>query len=85
MVEIVCKGRQTWDDRSVMRYTVTDDGVLTISGALPSDNKVYINSPVKIRSIVMSVGVTSIGNENFENMGELEELTFPSTLKSIGA
>ena len=85
MAETVCKGRQTWDDRSVMRYTVTDDGVLTISGSLSARGKVHINAPVKIRSIVISEGVTSIGNGNFENMEELEELTFPSTLKSIGA
>ena len=84
MAETVCKGRQTWDDRSVMRYTVTDDGVLTISGALPARGKVYINAPVKIRSIVISEGVTSIGNENFEDMEELEDVTFPSTLKNIG-
>ena len=85
MAETVCKGRQTWDDRSVMRYTVTDDGVLTISGSLSARGKVYINAPVKIRGIVISEGVTSIGNENFEKMEELEELTFPSTLKAIGA
>ena len=85
MAETVCKGRQTWNDRSVMRYSVTDDGVLTISGSLSARGKVHINAPVKIRSIVISEGVTSIGNENFEKMEELEELTFPSTLKSIGA
>lgn len=68
-----------------MRYNITDDGVLTISGSLSARGHVFIKSSVIIRSIVISEGITSIGDENFNDMEEIEELTFPSTLKTIGA
>ena len=44
MAKIVGKGHKTWKDGAVMNYTITDDGVLSISGTLPLEDFVDIRS-----------------------------------------
>ena len=89
MSKVVSKGRNTWDDGSVMNYKITDEGIMYISGVLPGGNMVEIRSKSDFHHIVFEEGVTSIGGcKNygmFYEMLEIEELTFPASLQSIGS
>lgn len=84
MAKVVSKGRKTWKDGTVMTYSITDDGVLTISGNLFNGCEVPIKAKVPYRHIVIEDGVNAIGNENFKGCDELEELTLPSSVEKIG-
>lgn len=87
MAKIVSKGRNTWEDGTVMTYTITDNGILTISGVLKDWNSVYIRSKAPFHHIVIEEGITTIGNSKygmFYHMENIEELTLPSSLISIG-
>ena len=84
MSKIVSKGRKTWKDGSVMTYSITDDGVLTISGNLIDGCEVPVKSKASFRHIVIEEGVQAIGSENFKGLDELEELTLPSSVEKIG-
>ena len=84
MSTIVSKGRKTWKDGSVMTYSITDDGVLTVSGNLIDGYEVPVKSKAPFRHIVIEEGVQAIGSENFKGLDELEELTLPSSVKKIG-
>ena len=89
MSKIISKGRNTWDKESVMTYKITDDGILYISGILKSGNFIEIKSKAEFHHVVIEEGVTSIGGcKNygmFYGMLAMEELTLPSSLKSIGS
>lgn len=89
MSKVVSKGHNTWDDGSVMNYKITDEGIMYISGVLPGGNMIEIRSKADFHHIVFEEGVTSIGGcKNygmFYEMLEIEELTFPASLKSIGS
>lgn len=89
MSKIISKGHNTWDDGSVMNYKITDDGIMYISGVLQGGNMVEIRSKADFHHIVFEEGVTSIGGcKNygmFYEMLEIEELTLPTSLKSIGS
>ena len=84
MSKTVSKGRKTWKDGSVMTYTITDDGVLTISGSLSNGRIIPSKLKAPFHKLVIAEGVLSIGQENFYEWKELEELTLPSSLVSIG-
>ena len=83
MAKIVGKGHRTWKDGSVMNYTITDDGVLTISGTLPLEDYVDIRSKASFRHLVIEDGVKYIGRKNFACWDELEELTLPPSVKIL--
>ena len=83
MAKIISKGRKTWKDGSVMTYTVTDDGVLTISGSLRDGRLVPFKSKAPFRHVVIADGIESVGSENFMGLRELEELTLPPSVKTI--
>jgi len=84
MAKIVSKGRKTWKDGAVMTYTITDDGVLTISGKLIKDDYINIRSNAPFRYLVIEDGITYIGHHNFAFWEEIEELTLPPSVKVIG-
>ncbi len=68
-------------------YALCDDEEYTIpSGVKVIGNKAFLGS--KLRKIVIPEGVTTIGDECFHEQWDiedrLEEVFFPSTLKSIG-
>lgn len=84
MSRIVSKGRKTWKDGTVMTYSITDDGVLTVSGSLIDGCEVPVKSKAPFRHIVIEEGVQAIGSENFKGFDELEELTLPSSVEKIG-
>ena len=67
-----------------MTYTITDDGVLTISGSLCHGIRVPMKATVPFRHLVIAEGVTFIGSKNFSDMEQLEELTLSSSIESIG-
>ena len=83
-MSIVSKGRKTWKDGSVMTYTITDDGVLTVSGSLFDGCEVPIKSKVPFRHLIIDDGIDSIGSRNFIRMDCLEEVTLPPSVKTIG-
>jgi len=83
MSKIISKGRKTWKDGSVMTYTITDDGVLTISGNLRNGRLVPFKSKAPFRHLVIENGVELVGRENFMGLRELEELTLPPSVKAI--
>ena len=67
-----------------MTYSITDDGVLTISGNLLDGCEVPVKSKAPFRHIVIEEGVRAIGSENFKGLDELEELTLPSSVEKLG-
>lgn len=83
MAKTVSKGRKTWKDGSVMTYTVTDDGVLTISGSLRDGCLVPFKSKAPFRHVVIADGIGYVGKENFKGLEQLEEVTLPSSVKEI--
>jgi len=83
MAKTVSKGRKTWKDGSVMTYTITDDGVLTVSGSLRNGSLVPLKSKAPFRHLVVEDGIESVGRENFMGLRELEELTLPPSVKTI--
>ena len=80
---IISKGRKTWKDGSVMTYSITDDGVLTISGSLRNGRLAPFKSKAPFRHLVIENGVELVGRENFMGLRELEELTLPPSVKAI--
>ena len=74
-------------------YTLSDDGVLTISGTGAMTNFTYTDNDESnrpwhseresIRKVVIEEGVTSIGNFAF-SFCNVQEVTIPSTVTSIG-
>lgn len=73
-----------------LTWTLTDDGLLTISGTGPMDNYIPSDAPspwdndTRIVSIVIEEGVTSIGDYAFSNCLALEEITIADSVTSIG-
>ena len=70
-------------------YSLSDDGVLTISGSGDMTNYGYDESPFcktpSIKSVVIENGVTSIGYCTFHDCTNLENITIPNTVVSIGS
>ena len=83
MAKIIGKSRKTWKDGSVMTYTVTDDGVLTISGSLRDGCLVPFKSKAPFRHVVIADGIGYVGKENFKGLEQLEEVTLPSSVTEI--
>ena len=74
-----------------LSWTLSDDGVLVItgSGAMAncsnsSSSIPWYNSRDKITSVVISKGITSIGNYVFQGCRNLESVTIPDSVTSIG-
>lgn len=71
-------------------WTLSDDGILTISGSGAMADYGYFNpapwksSNSSVTKIVIEEGVTSIGVYAFTECRNLLEVTIPSTVKSIG-
>ena len=84
MAKIVSKGRKRWKNGSVMTYSITDDGVLTVSGSLYDGCEVPVKSKAPFHRLVVDCGVESIGSRNFIWMHCLEEVTLPASVKAIG-
>ena len=84
MAKTVGKGRKTWKNGSVMTYTITDDGVLTVSGSLRDGCLVPFKFKAPFRHLVIADGVESVGRENFRGLKELEELSLPPSVQEIG-
>ena len=77
-----------------LSWTLKNDGVLTITGTgamynyeydFPNDSGTspWFNNP-KIKSVVISDGVSSIGNHAFQKCHELISVSLPKSIASIG-
>ena len=73
-----------------LTWTLTDDGVLTISGTgamtdyTSTSNAPWYSKRTDIKSAVIESGVTSIGNYAFYNCSSLTSITIPDGVTSIG-
>ena len=73
-----------------LTWTLSDDGVLTISGTGAmtdysySSSAPWYSSRSSITSVIISDGVTSIGNYAFYNCRSLTSVTIPNSVTSIG-
>ena len=92
--------KQTWFLTSTMTATLDNAGVLTIAttesseampdyydlGANVSKNEIpiWIWANLKVLSVVVENGVTSIGNNSFFECSNLTSITLPNSLKTIG-
>lgn len=71
-------------------WEIDENGVLTITGrgALPDyetkDDVPWVDHRNNIKSIVISEGITRVGNYCFDNSFNCASISLPSTLKSIG-
>ena len=70
-----------------LTWVLDDEGVLTISGT--GQMRDYINAPwsnnrKSIKSVVISSGVTSIGESAFSDCTSLTDITIPDSVTSIG-
>ena len=94
MANIIDKGQITLQDGSVMSWNITDDEVLTISGAL-WDGSVSVGKDIKciehaafsgcknLKRVNLSEGLEIIGADSFSDCKYLETISFPGTLKEI--
>lgn len=86
MANIIDKGQITLQDGSVMSWNITDDEVLTISGALWDGSVTVgedIKSEAKFRHLVLDESVQAIGVFNFSDWDQLEEVTLSPSIKCI--
>lgn len=83
MSKIVSKGRNTWEDGSMMTYTISDEGVLTISGVLKAGYCADIRSKAPFHHVAIEEGITEYYGI-FSPMNDIEEITLPTSLTTIG-
>ena len=86
MAKIIDKGQITLQGGAVMSWNITDDEVLTISGALWDGSVTVgkdIQSEAKFRHLVLDESVQAIGIFNFSDWNCLEEMTLPPSIKCI--
>ena len=74
-----------------LSWTLDDEGTLTISGTgamwdfkKNSDTPTWYDERKSINNVIISDGVTSIGNYAFYNCTNMESISIPDTVTSIG-
>ena len=67
-----------------LTWTLSDDGVLTISGTGEATGKPWLTYKDSIKSVVVEEGVTSLFGGSFVECAVLTKAELPSSLKSIG-
>ena len=68
-------------------YTLTNDGVLTISGSGEIGYNSYYSpfyDKESIKSVIIEDGITSIGHDSFKGCLNLENVVIPDSVTSIG-
>ena len=72
-----------------LTWTLSDEGVLTISGTGAmtdySSSAPWYSSRSSITSVIISDGVTSIGEKAFQYCSSLTSVTIPNSVTSIGS
>ncbi|MDL2241920.1 Ig-like domain-containing protein, partial [Bacteroidales bacterium OttesenSCG-928-L03] len=65
-----------------LEYIITDDGELTISGTGEIPHYAFSNN-LKIKTVILTEGVSSIGLFAFSNCENITTVTLPNSLKTI--
>ena len=74
----------TLNNRQLMKWTLTSDGTLTISGEGNMFGAPWSQYKSKIKKVVIGEGVRSISDNAFHYYENLRSVSLPSTLTSIG-
>ncbi|MDR2138213.1 MAG: leucine-rich repeat protein [Tannerella sp.] len=73
---------------AAIKWTVSDDGTLTVSGTGPMEDDLshapWYTYRENIRKIVISDSITTIGNRAFADCTEAVSVTIPASVKRIG-
>lgn len=72
-----------WPNGTIAHYLITRDGVMRISGGL-WDGKINSETTYPFRHLVIEEGITDIGNLNFTEWEQLEEVTIAPSVEEIG-
>jgi len=84
----VLKGKKVLSETASVEFSLSGDGTLTISGDLNynlGNNGNQGLSTLPIKKLVITEGVTRIGDRIFKWWDNLEEVTFPESLQEIGS
>jgi len=88
---IVDEGEYEFIDGKCFKYTVTGDGVCTVSGDLDgkreswySGRGMYLGTESFFDRLVVAEGVTRIGDNVFEDWDSIREVSLPKSLLEIG-
>jgi len=65
-------------------WSLSDDGVLTISGTGPMDDNPWYDDRASISSVIIENGVTTIGDAAFYYCENLTNLKIPDSVTDIG-
>ena len=74
----------TLNNSQLMKWTLTSDGTLTISGEGNMFGALWSQYKSKIKKVVIGEGVKSISDNAFHYYENLRSVSLPSTLTSIG-
>ena len=72
-----------WPNGTIAHYLITRDGVMHISGDL-WDGDIKFETTYPFHELVIEEGITEIGNFNFSEWDQLEEVTIPPSVEEIG-
>ena len=68
------------DDNNNVTWTLTDEGVLTISGTGAMEHRPIVDDKSKIKQVVIEYGVTKIASGSFSQYTNLTDVTIPNSV-----
>lgn len=83
LLEIAGYGTIDWGNGKTAEYKITRGGVILISGTL-CDGPTKLETDVPFHHLVFDDDVKYIGQWNFSEWDQLEEVTIPSSVEEIG-
>jgi hypothetical protein len=83
LLELAGYGITDWGDGTIAEYRITHEGIMHVSGQL-YDGIIGRKTYVPFHHLVIDEGVKYIGQWNFSEWDQLEEVTIPSSVEEIG-
>lgn len=84
LLELAGYGTTDWGNGTSAEYRITRDGIMHVSGQLYEYGKLDWKTDVPFNHLVIDEGVKYIGQWNFSEWDQLEEVTIPSSVEEIG-